>query len=372
VNRLLGRYLLAEILFPLIAWVSFLFLLLFVMAFLRGSNVLLGSGVSARDLAMVSFYLAPHFLQQALPIAFLLAILLGIGRLSEDMELVAMQSLGMGPRQILVGPITLGAAIGVLMLAMSWSLEPWGMTSVKHAANEIIKKNLVGDVKPGVFYDDLSDLTLYAEAVDKDTRSWTHVLIHDDRDKSSPLLVVARSGRVNPQGQGEALKVALVDGEVHRGDQAAAHYTLAEFERGEIVVGVGENFYYQNRFRSPREELTPPELLEAARDAESRGENGRPFVMAYHWRWGQALMPVAFAVFGTPLAMSRRRSGRARGYVLTIFGYISYYVVARVCVNLGDKGNLAPVLAAVLPNVLFTALGVFALYRVMRSGTVRP
>ena len=38
-------------------------------------------------------YLAPHFLVMALPIAFLLAILLGLGRLAEDRELTALQAL---------------------------------------------------------------------------------------------------------------------------------------------------------------------------------------------------------------------------------------------------------------------------------------
>ena len=43
---ILTRYLLRELLVPLVLWVTFLFLLLFVMQFLRGSEVLLGSAVT--------------------------------------------------------------------------------------------------------------------------------------------------------------------------------------------------------------------------------------------------------------------------------------------------------------------------------------
>jgi len=39
---LLARYLLRELLVPLFVWVAFMFLLLFVMQFLRGTDVLLG------------------------------------------------------------------------------------------------------------------------------------------------------------------------------------------------------------------------------------------------------------------------------------------------------------------------------------------
>ena len=77
-NRV-SRYLLRELLVPLGVWVAFMFLLLFVMQFLRGTDVLLGSAVRADDIGRLLLYLAPHFLVMALPIAFLLAILLGLG-----------------------------------------------------------------------------------------------------------------------------------------------------------------------------------------------------------------------------------------------------------------------------------------------------
>ena len=43
--KLLARYLLKELLVPLCVWVAFMFLLLFVMQFLRGTDVLLGSAI---------------------------------------------------------------------------------------------------------------------------------------------------------------------------------------------------------------------------------------------------------------------------------------------------------------------------------------
>ena len=64
------RYLLRELLVPLVVWVAFLFLLLFVMQFLRGTEVLLGSGGDAAGTSRrLILYLAPHFLVMALPVA---------------------------------------------------------------------------------------------------------------------------------------------------------------------------------------------------------------------------------------------------------------------------------------------------------------
>ncbi|MDY7224870.1 LptF/LptG family permease [Hyalangium rubrum] len=370
--KLLARYLLKELLVPLVVWVAFLFLLLFVMQFLRGTDVLLGSAVTLVDVGRLILYLAPHFLVMALPIAFLLAILLGLGRLSEDRELTALQALGISPTQLLAGPAVIGVLLGGLMLLLSFTGEPWGLTGVKELVSEVIKKNVAGDVKSGVFYEDLSDLTLYAERVSREGGQWTHVLLHDDREPSSPLLVLAQTGRVNTSvGDEAALRLVLDVGEVHRANRSTTDYSLLRFEQGEISVGLGTSLTRKNRFRSPKEEMTPGELLMAAEEAEKSGGDSRPFLMALHSRLGNAVAPLSFALLGTPLAIGRRQSGRAWGYLLTLSGYVLFYLLSRAFEHMGNQGKLPVVLAGQLTNLIFIALGIFAMWRVSRSGTVR-
>jgi lipopolysaccharide export system permease protein len=366
--RLISRYLLAEIVFPLAAWVAFLFVLLLVGAILQGPEVLLGSSVTVGDLGRFTLYLTPHFLMQALPVAFLLALLLGLGRLAEDRELTALQAVGVGPWRLLGGPLALGVALSAGLLYLSFSAQPAGMRAVRGMANEVIKRNLVGDVKPGVFYEDLAELTLYAERVDEGERHWRHVLVHDNREPSSPLLVLAREGTVNPAGEASAFKLVLNEGTVHRDHRTRGEYTTVDFEGGELVMGVGDAFFLKNRFRSPKEELTPRELLQSAGEARARGEDPRGWMVAFHSRVARVLMPLAFAMLGTPLAIGRRRTGRAWGYLLTLLGYVGYYVLARVFVGLGERGQLLPLLAGHLPNAICVVAGLWALARINRTG----
>lgn len=369
--NLLSRYLLKELVIPLGVWVAFLFLLLFVMQFLRGTDVLLGSAVTLGDMGWLLVYLAPHFLMMALPIAFLLAILLGLGRLSEDREVTALQALGIGPTRLVAGPLFIGAMLSALMLLITCTAEPWGLSSVKVFVADIIKKNVVGDVKPGVFYEGLSNLTLYAEKVEGEEHRWTNVLLYDDREPSSPLLMLAHQGQVNTSTAGQVLTLVLGDGEAHRATRGAASYSVVTFQTAELAVGVEGSMSRRNRFRSPKEELTPMELLEAADEAERTGGDARPFLMALHNRVGSALAPLSFALLGTPLAIGRRQGGRAWGYLLTLVGYVLYYLLMRVFEQQGQQGQLPVALAGQLANVLFCAAGLVALYRVNRSWTVR-
>lgn len=367
--RTFPRYLLTELLVPLGVWVPFLFLILFVMYFLRGTEVVLGSAVNVLDVGRLLLYMAPHFLVMALPIAFLLSILLGLGRLSEDRELVALHSLGVGPWQLLWAPLGIGVVLSGVMLLFAFTFEPRGLQAVQGLVKEVIKKNVANDVRPGVFYDDLSTYTFYVERISPKSRRWGNILVYDEQDSSEPLLVLAQDGHVNPATSADAaLNLLLGEGNVHLANRSTSDYSVIGFERGEIAVRVDEAVSSKNRFKAPKEELTPFELLEAAEQAKAQGQNPAPFLMAFHSRFGQAFTPISFALIGTPLAMSRQRSGRARGYFLTLVAYVGYYLVFKAFDNWGVQGKLPYFWAAQMPNVVMLSLGVIALARVMRIG----
>ncbi len=100
-----------------------------------------------------------------------------------------------------------------------------------------------------------------------------------------------------------------------------------------------------------------------------RGKSPAPFLTAFHVRLEQALTPLAFALFGVPLAMSSR-AARTRGYLLALGVYVAYYLVERSFENLGTAGRLAPWLAGMAPNLVFGAFGTWLFVRLTRRGLV--
>ncbi len=365
---ILPRYVLKELAVPLAVWVGFLFLLLIVMQFLRGTDVLLGSGVRATDLALLCMYLTPHFLVMALPVALLLAILLGLGRLSEDREVIALQAVGVGPCQLLRVPLALSVAVSGLMLLLTWSLEPWGLASLQGVVNTVIKRNVMGDVRPGVFKEDLTGFTVYAEGVDPKTHVWRNVLIHDDQDPAAPVLVLARKAWADADVPGVDMKLLLEEGQAHRATSSREEYNVVRFDRGELAVWLGDTLWRGNHFSSPNEEMTPGELSRAAEALGAQGQDPTALRMAYHTRLGRTFTPMAFACLAAPLALSGSRGRRARGLAVTLLAYVGYYVLARAFETLGVQGRLPLAVAAQLPNALFGLVGLILLARLGRTG----
>lgn len=352
----LHRYLANEIVRPMLAALLLLFQLLFAMQLLRGTDVVLGSAVSGADVAHIALLLAPHFLVMAMPIAFLVGVLIGLGRLAEDRELLALSAAGVHPWVLLPVPLAVAALLALTGLLLGQSAEPRGLAGVRDYAGEMIRRNIQGDVKPGVFFEDLTRLTLYAEQVDPLTHAWKHVLVNDDRDRAAPLLVLADHGRLDA-APGVAVALQLSDGQVHRAAAQGEDYALMRFQDADFEVGLDEDFFRKNAFRSEKEELSYAELRDAAVRAPGEGRDPVPFLVSAARRLALPLAPLALCLVAVPLAARLRRSARGMGFALAGLSFALYYVVARTGQQWGEAGRLAPWLAAQLANLVFLALG---------------
>ncbi len=367
----LDRYLAAEMLWPFATTLLFLFGLLMAMQLLKGIEVMLGSAVTVLDVLAVAGCMAPHFVAMAMPVSFLFAVMLALGRLAEDRETVAMAASGVPPWRLAVAPLALSLCLAAVGVLLGRGPEPRGLSALRLRVNELIKKNMAGDVKPGVFYDAIDNVTLYAQSVAPRTRRFENVLLADERDPEASLLVLARRGYIDPQGGGGSLAMVLDDGEIHRAGQGGDDYAVAGFERGSINFDVGGNVIVsRGQMRlPPREEMTPGDLYQAEQRALAEGSErtARSLRFTRVKRVAAPLATVAFALCGVPLALGRRRASRALGAMATLAIYVGYYVLARAAELRAESGVLDPTLAAFAPAAAFLGLAAVLVRRASRA-----
>jgi lipopolysaccharide export system permease protein len=363
---LLDRYLAREILLPFLAGLVFLTQVLLASQLLAQADVLLGSGVSTWDLLMVMVGLTPHLLGYVLPVAFLLGAVLGVGRLAEDRELVALGAAGISPVRLVKVPLLLGLAAAGVALWLSLRVEPVGLREARARVNEIIKKNVTSDVRPGVFYEELPDLVLYAESASHG--QWRHVLISDRSDPSAPILALADTGRLEAAGEGQTLRLVLENGELHREEPGMGDYLTATFRRGSVAVGMGNALGDKNRFSGSLFELTPEQIVQLARERGAGDpEDGWRWWTFFHRRIAGPIGILAFALLAVPIAASRR-GGRAFGYGVTLLSVVLYYAVLRFGEGLAQRGAVPPWLGPNLANLACVVAGLLATALMVRKG----
>ena len=125
--KLLDRYVLREVVPPFFIGLLLIVFVLLMNQVLLLAELFIDKGVPALEALRILGLLVPSILAFALPMAVLMGVLGGLARLSSDSEVVALQSLGVGPRR-LGGPVLgfgLSAQSNPLATVATTTKSPW-------------------------------------------------------------------------------------------------------------------------------------------------------------------------------------------------------------------------------------------------------
>jgi lipopolysaccharide export system permease protein len=75
------------------------------------------------------------------------------------------------------------------------------------------------------------------------------------------------------------------------------------------------------------------------------------------------LTTIVFVLIGVPLAITPPRVRYNRGFLFSILIIFAYYLVRALSISFGEAGSLAPALAAFMPDIILTIIGVGLYYR---------
>src|SRR5260370_2066104 len=110
---ILARYVAREVLGPFVPGVGLLTFALVTGRLLKLTEMVVNHGVTLRDVLSLMGFIMPAFLELTFPMAVLLGVLIGFGRMSGDRELIAARACGVSlyrlPVPLLIGAPLVGA-----------------------------------------------------------------------------------------------------------------------------------------------------------------------------------------------------------------------------------------------------------------------
>ncbi len=367
---LLDRMVLREVLPPLAVGLLGILQLLLLGQILQLNEVVFGGAVTLEDLGRVTLGLLPHFLVTAVPLAYVLGVQVGLGRLHESRELLALATVGRGPLALYRVPFLLALLLGAGAVWLARVGEPWGLSELNRVLDAVIKRNLETGLLPGVFNDGLPRFMMYVEKREDAEGSatlpqWRHVLIEDRTSDGPPLLALAEEGRIVDDG-GDVLTLELRRGELHRPEEHGE--VVARFEKATLDVGVRVPLKMKNRLANSEAAIPGERLEEAARQREAEGQ---PHLAARARlekarRVAVPLSCLAFLLLAVPLSLV---SGGVRGaaYVSTLLAFALFFVLGRAGLVLAERGG--PLwLAGFLPDLVVAGSGLALTGRLLWRG----
>ena len=371
---LLDRLVLREIVVPLGVGLLAVLQLLVILQLLQLNEVVFTSAVGVADLGRVAAALAPHFLVSAVPLAFMLGVQLGLGRLAADQEVLALTAAGTHPLRLYRVPLAIGVVLALFVAALTQWAEPWGLQQLNRALNDVIKRNLQSGLEPGIFNDGLPRFMIYVASEDPveggaGYATWRGVLIEDDVGDGAPLLALAELGRIE-EVPGDALALRLFRGELHRIETKGE--TVARFAEGRFLIGVQDSVSTKNRFAGNEAAMSMRALRQRVADLQQRGDHRQAtrFRLEIVRRWTVPLACLAFVFLGVPLAVNSR-GGRGSAYLVTLGTFVGFYALSRFAVALAE-GGLQPWIAGLVPVTVVLAIGAAYTVRLARLGVGKP
>lgn len=353
-RRILDRYLLLECLPTLgLSLAVFTFVLL-MNRLLRLSDLVVTKGVPMGDVIRLLVLALPALLPLLVPAGLLLAILLAVGRLSADSEIVAMRACGVGLAQNLRPVLVLSAGVALVTAALSLWIQPRAAVSFKELLHDAVKNRIGATTETGVFTEIARGVTVYAEKMDRDSGVAENLFLSLDRGEHRGVWILARRGTVFEDAG--ALGLDLQDGEMHQYEAADRPYRRLRFQHYRLRIPLPGAVFSLGTEEQPTRALW----------AEARAGD-REAQLELHRRLALPASCLVFGLLGASLGLHHARGGRSRGVILCVGVLLVYYTLFTAGRALGKQDAVPPAVAMWLPNVVLGVLGAYAFLRKNRE-----
>lgn len=363
--RIVDRYILREMLASLAVGLLLFTLVLFAGRLLRLMELIVTRGVPAGTVLALFGYLLPSFLVITVPMAVLLATLSAYGRLAADNEVLALRAAGWSLYRLIAPALLLGLAAAAAGAYLALVALPWGNQGFRDLLFRLTRTKATLALTEGLFSAELNGLILYVESVDDETGDLRGIFVADAQDPRQPREIFAARGRLQGEGEGRAVTLALEEGTVHnRPPGDPARYRLVTFRRTVMRLDLAAPGAGGDRERSPRE-MTVSELRQAIREAEGARRDAAPFAFQLHQKVANPAAALIFVLVGPTLGIRVRRSGRGAGLALSLLVALAYYVLMVLGEGLAMQGRMPAGAGAWLPNAV---IGAAALALLVRGG----
>lgn len=345
------RYTFEEVLFPFLGGFFFFMFVFLMFQAVRLADYFINHGAGIWLLMKLTVYISTAFLPVVLPISFLVATLVGFGRLSADSEIVALKATGISLYQLYIPIFVLSIAVSGTLLYFTNYFIPWGNHEFKKTIIKLGNTKVVSNLKEGTFTEGFFDLLVYADKVNMSQNSLKGVFIYDERDPKNPLVIVAKEGFIIPQKSESEMSTAAVfklnEGAIHRPDLLRNSYEKLDFKEYRILLKVEEGHVG---------EITVPKTLSSkVLKTKMKEELGTPkhleLSIEYWKRMALSLCPIFFGVLGVGLGVVRSRSVKSHAVFVAIAVVALYWVLNVFGTNLAEKGLLSPFLGMQLSNL---------------------
>lgn len=321
---IIDRHLVRQMAMPCFAVSAVLLVIFVAYALSRFLSQADAGMLSSGEVVRLTFLKVLIALEVLLPIGLYFGLMLGLGKLHSDAEIVAMQAGGIGESRMLRPVATLAIPLALLIAVLSIYVRPWAYTQTYALLAVAEASSDIDRIKAGQFYlthKTSPDQAATGQPSETDERAVFIEKIFPDQSLQQ-VFIRTRTG--------EALQVISSQSGVLIERPEAAYHTL-ELTDARIFKRVddGPDFFARiNHFTMKVANALPetPAYKAKAVASEKLEFSVNPKDQAeYQWRHSTPVTTLLLALLALPLSRSKPRQGRFAKLLLAFAIYAAYY-----------------------------------------------
>ncbi|HEX2953189.1 MAG TPA: LptF/LptG family permease [Bacillota bacterium] len=351
--RITTRYILKELILPFIFGISAFSGILMAMSFLKILQLSETYGLSTPTLIRFLLYQVPENVAYGIPMAMILATLLGLSGLSSHSETTAMRAGGISIFRLAVPVLIVGLLVSIGHFYLNESVIPKAIEGYNREKTAATGTNRNMDLEH-YFYPEYKGQNftrlVYAEHFNPATGKMTNVSVMEFENKKLVRTIIANTLVWQDKGwyfqHGEIL--------TYRENRV---YPL-KFSTGYVPSGIKaspEDMVIANKKSS---EMSFWELSRYIHFGAISQKEKRKLLVDLYVKSSMPFASFFLALMGAPIGLRPQRRSASVGFGLSISFLLLYYFLFVVGSYLGGS-ILPPILGAWLQNILTGAFGIY-------------
>lgn len=358
--RILDRYVCREVIADSWLGLAVFTFVFFVPQLVRLMSLVVQHAATARETATLLLCSLPPVLIFTIPMSMLVGVLIGLGRLSADSEIVALNASGVSLRRLLVPIAGIALAATILTFFITLWLSPLSLRTLTSLEDRLRVSQASLAIQPRVFDERFPHIVLYVEDVAASGMHWRGVFLADSSSATDSKITVARNAIVVADPRTGKLSLHLDNVSSHEYDpRNPEHYDVSTSAAESMDLPFSDSGNSTNGRRAENDhERTVGQLLSVS------GSASRSARAEFQQRIALPIACLIFALLGVPIGVRPRRGGRAAGFIITILLICGYYLFFVTGVHFAQNGMLSPVVGVWSANIITLAAALILLRRI--------
>ena len=360
--KIIRSYILKDFFTTFFFTLLFTSLLMFIVNMMMASQLVIKKGIDITDAVRICSPYLINLLRYTLPFSFLFGILLCLGRVISDNEIVAINVAGISSLKLLNIFLILGFILTLILFIINDKIDPYFHYRYRAQMKNIYSKNITNLIEPGVFLEGFSNYIIYVS--DKEGNKMKNVFIYELNEKEGVSKVTyAKKGEFAVDKNN--LKMKLENGFRDETSSSSSGgkkelYRL-NFEVFFIDIPIGDK--KPVKIEKKPSDMNIKELREKAKYLKRMGIPSLEFMTELHKRISFSFSIITFAILGFGVSLMVRHREKSINFGIAAFTALIYFLLFITAETLIEYHLINPILGMWLPNIVIIFAGELLIYK---------